>query len=418
MRKVSAFLAVLILMSVLGGVSLAGPPAPETEGPVPAGLSQGPYTEGRAVQAGGLLYMTSIDCHIGTFAVYDPASDSWTPLNDFHTHAQMAVSAAGELFALNCESQTVEVYDPGTDSWSYVMDGPPVAYLKGNLEVHNIGEFLYSEGDDPNLYWSTGGTWYSMPLLFSPNVMGDYDPTTDQYVIGEKNTTNAYLIDAFGGWSVTAYNSAVPGGEWARVSSILDGRYYWQTSNTNFHSFDLSLPGDPPTDHGVTWGYYNSSAADRDNGIIYVAELDGANLIAYDPATNGITPLTGYASDIWHSSLAFVPEVPIEPKVFVQMILMRIIEPQPDRFIIQALVRIMDEDMNPIPGATVDAEWLRPVGPWIPQTRTTRPNGIAVFMMRAVPQGYYDFCVTNVQAAGYQYDAGMNWETCDAILFP
>jgi hypothetical protein len=126
--------------------------------------------------------------------------------------------------------------------------------------------------------------------------------------------------------------------------------------------------------------------------------------------------LTGYAEDLQFRLEG--EELGGDPKVFVQMIFMRVIEPQPDVFIVQGIVRIMDEDMNPVPNATVAAEWQRPMGPPIPQTRTTRPNGIAVFMMRAVPQGVYELCITNVQAAGYQYDPGMNWETCDSIVYP
>jgi hypothetical protein len=105
----------------------------------------------------------------------------------------------------------------------------------------------------------------------------------------------------------------------------------------------------------------------------------------------------------------------LEPEMFVRLIHLRIVEPQPDLFVIQGFVRIMDETMTPVDGATVDVSWQPPVGPPRPQSRPTRPNGVARFNLRAMPAGTYELCVDNVTAAGYMYDPGMNWETCDSI---
>jgi hypothetical protein len=107
-----------------------------------------------------------------------------------------------------------------------------------------------------------------------------------------------------------------------------------------------------------------------------------------------------------------------EPRVFVQAIKLRVIELQPDLFLIQGVVRIMDETMTPVGGATVDVSWQPPVGPPRPQSRPTAPNGVAGFRLRAMPTGTYELCVDNVTAAGYMYDPGMNWETCDSIPYP
>ncbi len=107
-----------------------------------------------------------------------------------------------------------------------------------------------------------------------------------------------------------------------------------------------------------------------------------------------------------------------EPKMFVRAINMRIIEPQPGTFVIQGFVRILDETMTPVGGATVDVSWQPPVGPPRPRTATTMPNGVARFNLRAMPTGTYTLCVDDVTAAGYVYDPGMNWETCDSIVYP
>jgi hypothetical protein len=107
-----------------------------------------------------------------------------------------------------------------------------------------------------------------------------------------------------------------------------------------------------------------------------------------------------------------------EPKMFVRAINMHIVEPQPGTFVIQGLVRIVDETMTPVGGATVDVTWQPPTGSPRPRTATTRTNGVARFKLRAGPAGTYTLCVDNVTAAGYMYDPGMNRETCDSIVYP
>ncbi len=113
-----------------------------------------------------------------------------------------------------------------------------------------------------------------------------------------------------------------------------------------------------------------------------------------------------------------VPLTVHDRTMFVRLINMRIIEPQPGIFVIQGFVRILDETMTPVGGATVDVSWQPPVGPPRPRTATTMPNGVARFNLRAMPTGTYTLCVDNVTAAGYVYDPGMNWETCDSIVYP
>ncbi len=259
----------------------------------------------RPLQDGGLLYLTSLDIGDTTFAVYDPAIDSWTTLTPYETGAQMAVSAAGDLYAYNHTAGTIDIYDPATDTWTAVMAAPPGSSgQQGNLEITNAGEFLYTEWNNTTLYYTSGGVWNTLALPFTGNAMGDYDPTADQYVVGEAWTTNAHMIDVHT-WTITDFLSSVPNGENARFSVILDGRYYFEAGGSNIHSFDLSNPALPPFDHGVSPGWYNSAAGDRGNALIYSASLDGTQLNVFDPATNAITSLTGYGTSTWHSSLAF-----------------------------------------------------------------------------------------------------------------
>jgi len=72
-----------------------------------------------------------------------------------------------------------------------------------NLEVTNNGQFLLTSFNSATLWYSTGtGTWSSITLPFNGNAMGDYDPTTGQYVIGQIWTTNAHLIN-LETWGIT-----------------------------------------------------------------------------------------------------------------------------------------------------------------------------------------------------------------------
>jgi len=136
--------------------------------------------------------------------------------------------------------------------------------------------------------------------------MGDYDPTTGQYVIGQIWTTNAHLIN-LETWGITDFTSSIGNGEYARVSSILDGKYYFEANGSNVHYFDLSNPSAPPVDTGINGPFYGSSAADRDNQVIYFASLPADPFWVYNPAANTLTTLPPYpnSANMWHSSIAY-----------------------------------------------------------------------------------------------------------------
>jgi uncharacterized repeat protein (TIGR01451 family) len=264
-----------------------------------------PVSSPRPLQNPGLLYLTSLDIGNTLFAVYDPATDSWTTLAPYETGVQMAVSASGQLFAYGYSTGTIDLYDPATDTWSPVMPAPPGATGQyGNLEITNQGEFFYTEADATTLWYTSGGVWNTFALPFTSNVMGDYDPTTDQYVVGQLWTTNAHLIDVHT-FAITDYTSPVGNGEYARFSVVMGNRYYFEAGQSNIHYFDLSNPAAPPVDTGVNWGFYSSAAGDRANNVIFNASLDSMDLVLYDATANTLTPLNGYGNGGWHSSVAY-----------------------------------------------------------------------------------------------------------------
>ena len=104
--------------------------------------------------------------------------------------------------------------------------------------------------------------------------------------------------------------------------------------------------------------------------------------------------------------------------MFVQFIYLTPIEPLPGLELVLGLVRIVDENLDAVPGATVDLEWTLPGGYPVPQSKPTNSNGMAVTPMWGFWPGTYQLCVTDVTAEGYVYDPDQNLETCETIALP
>ena len=284
-----------------------GAPAREGTGIGIAGLNNVSRMDNFGVDT-GKVYLTSLEIGNNLFAAYDPSLGSWTALNPFETGCQLAVGSDGLLYAHEYTTNKIVKYNPVSDSWTEVMPGP--AGFSGNycnLEVTINGQFLLTSYYSTTLWYSTGpGTWSSITLPFYGNAMGDYDPTTGQYVIGQQQTTNAHLIN-LETWGMTDFTSSIYNGELARVSSILDGKYYFEAVGSNIHYFDLSNPSAPPVDTGINGPWFGSSAADRGNRVIYMADIDANPFWVYNPAANTLTTLPPLpnSANMWHSSIAF-----------------------------------------------------------------------------------------------------------------
>ena len=304
----------LLVSSLLAPAGWAqGLTATETErGLVGSGVNPAPGDDSPRAN-GGLLYLVSLEPGYDTFMVYDPVTSAWTPLNGYETGCQMAVSIAGNLYARRRDPDQIEVYDPNTDSWSYVMESPPgTTGTYCNLEITRNGQFLFTDGATTAVHYTAGGTWHSFDLPFTVNLLGDYDPDTQQYVIGEEYTLYAHMIDLTS-WTITDFLlGPASTGEASRFGSLMGGRFYCQ-ANTPIYSYDLADPAEPPQDHGYQQ-YYPSSAADRAAQVIYVASLDGTQLWRFNPADGTMIPLTPQGTWLAHSSIAFA--APWEKYVF------------------------------------------------------------------------------------------------------
>jgi hypothetical protein len=88
------------------------------------------------------------------------------------------------------------------------------------------------------------------------------------------------------------------------------------------------------------------------------------------------------------------------------------------RYIVLSTLRILDQNNQPVPDATVHAEWTLPDSSTEAQQEVTNANGIGRFRLRAAQTGTFEYCVTDVIKAGYTYDPSQNGETCDTIVVP
>lgn len=270
------------------------------------------------VVRGAPLYLSSVDGGNNTFAMYDPLSNTWTPLNPFPTSVQMAVGADGELYGWNRTTGMIQIYDPIADAWSDVMPapvGPTGVY--GNLEITVDGMFLYTERTRDLLYHSSPAGWSTVPLGFPASAAGDYDPTTNQYVIGELNSGTAHQID-LSTWAITDFTEG-PGtnGNPVRFGVVMENQYFYQFARIGIHSFDLSDPTLPAVDvSGDYGGFTDSAAGDRADGKIYIATVNGSGLLVWDLATATLTALAPYQNIGNRSSLAYAgaaPKAPVDP---------------------------------------------------------------------------------------------------------
>jgi subtilisin family serine protease len=88
------------------------------------------------------------------------------------------------------------------------------------------------------------------------------------------------------------------------------------------------------------------------------------------------------------------------------------------RYIVTASLRVLDQDNQVVPGATVSAQWTLPSGSHVDQQAVTSLGGVAQFRLKSTQAGVFGLCVTDVTKPGWIYDPDQNGETCDSLTVP
>jgi hypothetical protein len=270
-------------------------------------------------QATPTLYATSTDSSTGFFA-YHPTTNTWSTKASIATRAQLAADQNGDVWAL-ADDNTIKRYDEVNDQWDTVAPGPGIGNVRANLEVLNDGRFFVTEYNDPFYRVYDGVSWSSGLLGFDPGMNGDYDPFTDTLVIGSLGNETTHQLDTTTFAKTTFSVGAGGAGEIRRAGSVLDGKYYIKENQfSDLKSFDLASNANPLTDlgDGPSTLFYPASAADRENNLLYLVGIGGANSVnhdvdVYDPSTGQFTALADSPAALGFHSTAVVGGVVPEP---------------------------------------------------------------------------------------------------------
>ncbi|MCU7866255.1 MAG: PKD domain-containing protein [Candidatus Thiodiazotropha sp. (ex Lucinoma borealis)] len=76
---------------------------------------------------------------------------------------------------------------------------------------------------------------------------------------------------------------------------------------------------------------------------------------------------------------------------------------KPKKDLIRGIVRLMDENAEPVYDVTVKATWTLPDGSTVSQSRNNRTKNKAVFKIPANTEGTYKLTVTNINKFGYSH---------------
>jgi hypothetical protein len=108
---------------------------------------------------------------------------------------------------------------------------------------------------------------------------------------------------------------------------------------------------------------------------------------------------------------------PPQDTLHVQAIKMKYLE-RNGKYIVFSTLRILDQNDQPVSNAMVSGEWTLPDESTEAQQVPTNVRGIARYRIKSLQTGVYEFCVTDVEKAGYVYDPDQNGETCDQLSVP
>ena len=93
-------------------------------------------------------------------------------------------------------------------------------------------------------------------------------------------------------------------------------------------------------------------------------------------------------------------------------------QPQGPANRVYAQITVKDANGAALSGATVTVDLTAPNNKHKTLQAITNSRGMARPMLKSTLHGTFTFCVTNIAATGYTYDATQNTESCDSIVVP
>ena len=170
--------------------------------------------DGKIYVIGGRLFASCFQCPVYTVQAYDPTTDAWADKAPMPIPRQLFAAAEldGKIYAAGgctkkgcADSRTdrVDVYDPATDTWSPVA---PLLEARDSLALVAMGGRLYTLGG----YSSAGG-----PLV----AVDEYDPNTNTWApVSQVPTPRNLSVAAVGATIFTFGNTTVEAMNWSSVT--------------------------------------------------------------------------------------------------------------------------------------------------------------------------------------------------------
>jgi hypothetical protein len=271
---------------------------------------------GASVHAVPVVYTTSTDNDSDFFA-YDTTAGTWSQKASISSRSQLASDRHGSVYSYATDD-TIKRYDAVTNTWASVASGPGgIQNSNSNLEVLNDGRYFLSTIYSSTYHVYDGSSWSSGSLGFSAAQTGDFDHETNQLVIGQRNVETVHLLDVTTFSATTYSNGSQTTSERKRAGSLLNGVYYQKYSTDELRSLDLSSTSnsfqDVSTGNQNIW--YPSSAADRENDLLYILGIGGSSsrlqFEAYDVNADTFTTLATMPSGLGFHSTAIVGGVSV-----------------------------------------------------------------------------------------------------------
>ena len=361
------------------------------------------------VALGGKYYViggTDGSTYKRTLWAYDPAANTWDTTLPSMTVARRYPQAGvmgGKIYVAGGMSSnityvnTTEVYDPGTNTWSAVAPLPADGWVRAADGVLGDRYLVLAGGASTDVtasasalaYDSVQDLWGWLPkmghLLYA--LEGDGDGSRLWMVSGRLYEDEAWSYSLLNAESLPC-PACVPvfdaGFTWAPVGPIAGQPV----------TFSGTAQGSPPIGYAWDWGDGSTGSG---NPAVHTYTAPGSYTVTMTAANCGqqvvqhvVTVVQGSTLHLNQHKLIWRPGT------------------VPGTYVVQAALRVHDQNHGVVQGVTLSGTWTLPDGTSVNQVAVTNPLGQGKFKVLKSLAGTYQFCLTNMAKSGYVYDPNGN----------